>query len=88
MADFFRRHGIDKVSTHLVSEGEAGLPGFRKLVWAVDVQKVEFVTFGQAVSSLENEEPLLDVLNVSVDATREDAQYQHAVLTVSTLVKS
>ena len=89
MADFFKRHGIEKTSTHLVSEEpDAGLPGFRKLIWAVEIQKVEFIPFGKAVSSLENEEPLLNVLNVTVEATREDAQFQHAILTVSTLVKS
>lgn len=89
MADFFKRHGIEKTSVHLVSEEpDSGVPGFRKLIWAVEIQKVEFVSFGQAVASLENEEPLLNVINVTVEATREDAQFQHAVLTVSTLVKS
>lgn len=89
MASFFKRHGIEKAATHLVSEEpDSGLPGFRKLIWAVEIQRVEFIPFGQAMSSLENEEPLLNVINVTVEATREDAQYQHAVLTVSTLVKS
>jgi len=88
MADFFKDHGIDKCTTHLVSEGPGPMPGFRKLVWSVDVPKVEFTPLGIAISSLENDEPLLTILNVSVDATREDAQYQHATLILSTLVKS
>lgn len=88
MAAFFKDHGIEKCSTHLVSEGDDPMPGFRKLVWAVDLPKVEFVPLGLAISSLENDEPLLNILNVSIDATREDAQYQHATLILSTLVKS
>jgi hypothetical protein len=64
------------------------MPGFRRIVWSVDVPKVEFVPLGVAISSLENQEPLLNILTVSIDATREDAQYQHVTLTLSTLVKS
>ena len=88
MADFFRSHGIEKCTTHLVSEETDPMPGFKKLVWAIDVPKVEFVPLGVAISSLENDEPLLTILNVSIDATREDAQYQHATLILTTLVKS
>jgi hypothetical protein len=88
MALFFKSHGIDKCTTHLVSEEQDDMPGFRKIVWAIDVPKVEFVPLGLAIASLENDEPLLTVLNVSIDATREDAQYQHATLILSTLVKS
>jgi hypothetical protein len=88
MADFFKNHGIDKATTRIVSEGGDPMPGFKRIVWSIDVPKVEFVPLGIAISSLENDEPLLTVLAVSVDATREDAQYQHATLIVSTLVKS
>ena len=88
MADFFKSHGIDKCTTHLVSEGPDAMPGFKKMVWSVDVPKVEFIPLGMAISSLENDEPLLTILNVTIDATREDAQYQHATLTLTTLVKS
>jgi hypothetical protein len=88
MADFFKSHGIEKCTTHLVSEETDPMPGFKKMVWAVDVPKVEFVPLGEAIASLENDEPLLTILNVSIDATREDAQYQHATLILTTLVKS
>jgi len=88
MSDFFKAHGIDKCTTHLVSEGADEMPGFKKLTWAIDVPRVEFVPLGKAISALENGEPLLTILNVSIDATREDAQYQHATLVITTLVKS
>lgn len=88
MAAFFKDHGIDKCTTRLVSEVADPMPGFKRMVWAVDVPKVEFVPLGAAICILENQEPLLNVLNVSIDAAREDAQYQHATLVLSTLVKS
>jgi phage tail protein X len=88
MSDFFKSRGIDKCTTHMVSEGPDAMPGFKKIVWVVDVPKVEFIPLGMAISELENTEPLLSVTTVSVDAMREDAQYQHATLTLTTLVKS
>jgi hypothetical protein len=88
MAEFFKSHGIEKCTTHLVSDGADSMPGFRRLVWSIDLPRVEFIPLGTAISNLENNEPLLNILNVTVDATREDAQYQHATLVVATLVKS
>ena len=88
MADFFRAHGIDKCTTHMVSEAPDPMPGFNKIVWSIDVPKVEFIPLGMAIAALENDDPLTTILNVSVDATREDAQYQHATLILTTLVKS
>jgi hypothetical protein len=88
ITDFFKGRGIDKCTTHLISEAADPLPGFKRMVWSVDIPRVEFVPLGQAVAELENSEPLLTVLNVSIDAAREDAQYQHATLTLTTLVKS
>ncbi len=88
IAEFFKSHGIEKCTTHMISDSPDPMPGFRRIVWSVDVPRAEFVPLGVAVSSLENEEPLMTVLNVSVDAMREDAQRQHATLILSTLVKS
>jgi hypothetical protein len=88
ISDFFRARGIDKCTAHIVSEADSTTPGFKRMIWAIDIPKVEFVPLGTAISSLENNEPLITVLDVTVDATREDAQFQHATLTISTLVKS
>jgi len=88
MTEFFRSQGIEKCTTHLVSDGADSMPGFRRMVWSIDLPKVEFIPLGVAISHLENNEPLLNILNVTIDATREDAQYQHATLVLATLVKS
>jgi hypothetical protein len=64
------------------------MPGFKRLVWSIDVPRVEYVPLGVAISCLENDEPLLTILNVAIDTLPADAQYQHATLILSTLVKS
>lgn len=88
MSEFFRAHGIEKCTTQLSSEGTETTPGLKKMVWNIDLPKVEFVPLGMAISSLENEQPLTTILSVNIEATREDAEYQHVTLTISTLVKS
>src|SRR5438067_2323786 len=53
MADFFKRQGIDKTLTRLTNEfPEKDLPGFRRLVWMIDVPKVEFAPLGIALAGL------------------------------------
>lgn len=88
MVDFFKRQGIEKCSVRLNNEvPEKELLGFKKLFWAIDIPKVEFVPLGIAISGLENEELLLEITNIKIEEIKDEAQYQRATLTVSTLVK-
>ncbi len=88
MADFFKKQGFDKAFTRMSSEvPDKDLPGFRRLTWSVDLPKVEFMNFASAVASLENEEPLLEISNLQIDASREEVETQHALLTVNNLIK-
>jgi hypothetical protein len=88
MADFFKKQGFDKAFTRMTSEGpEKELPGFRRLTWTVDLPKVEFMPFACAIAQLENEEPLIEISNLQMDASREEVETQHALLTVNNLIK-
>ena len=88
MTDFFKKQGLDKVSTRMNAEApDRELPTFRKLAWGVDLPKVEFIPFAAAIAALENEEPLLEISAVQLDASREDVEAQHALITVTNLVK-
>ena len=88
MADFFKHQGIDKVTTRLNSEStEKQYTGYRKLTWGIDVPRVGFVQFAGAIATLENEEPLIEISNMQIDASREDVEMQHALITVNNLVK-
>jgi hypothetical protein len=88
MAEFFKKEGVDKVSTRMTAEVvDKSLPGFRRMSWGVDLPRVEFVPFCKSISTLENEEPLLEISALQIDATRDDVETQHAFLTVNNLVK-
>jgi hypothetical protein len=88
MADFFKRRGIDKVTTRLNAESiDKRYTGYRKLTWGVDVPRVGFLQFGSAIAALENDEPLIEITNMQIDEGREDVETQHVLLTVNNLVK-
>ena len=60
VAEHFKRQGVDRAATRLNSEQpEKELPGFRRIFWSVELPKVEFVPFAQALADLVNEEPLV-----------------------------
>jgi hypothetical protein len=88
IGDFLKHLGIEKATTKLNSETvEKELAGFRRLAWGIDVPKVSYSQFGGAICALENEEPLLEVRSMQIDASRDDAETQRAMLTVQNLVK-
>ncbi len=88
IADFFKRQGLEKSSTRLQSEAVVKeMVGFRQLSWAIDLPKVGFIRFATAIAQLENDEPLVEINTVQLDASREDVELQHALLTVTNTVK-
>jgi hypothetical protein len=88
VGDFFRRQGIEKATTKINSENaEKELPGFRRLTWGIDFPKVVYSQFGGAIAALENEEPLLEIRTMLIDASRDDPETQRSTITVNNLVK-
>ncbi|MGB8168438.1 MAG: hypothetical protein WCF18_13155 [Chthoniobacteraceae bacterium] len=88
VGDFFKRQGIEKATTKINTEtAEKELPGFRRLSWGIDFPKVVYGQFGSAIAALENEEPLLEIRTLQIDASRDDAESQRSTITVHNLVK-
>lgn len=88
MAEFFKKQGFDKTSTRMNSEApDKELPGFRRLTWSVDLPRIDFAPFASALATLENEEPLLEISNMQMDASREEVEMQHALITVNNIIK-
>ncbi len=87
VAEFFRREGIDKVATRMNSEAaDKELPKYKRISWTIDLPKVEFTSFAQALADFENEQLLSEIASVQIDILRQDAESQHVSLTVNSLV--
>ena len=85
---FFKREGVEKTTARMAGElVEKELTGFGKFVWAIEVPRVEFITFAQALSALENGEPLMEVQTLEIEAGRDEAQFQRVSLTLHNIVR-
>lgn len=88
VSDFFKRQGIEKATTKLNTEiPEKELTGFRRLSWGIDLPKVAYGQFGNSICALENENPLVEIRTLQIDASRDDAEMQRSSLTVNNIVK-
>ena len=88
LSELFKRESVEKVTARMSGEAvEKELTGFGRYVWSVVVPRVEFTTFGRALSALENDEPLMEIQALEIDAGREDAQFQRASITLQNIVR-
>ncbi len=88
VGDFFKHEGVDKAVTHMMTEvPEKDLTGFRRMSWGIEVPRTEFAPFAQALANFENEELLVEVASLQIEAVREDAEAQHVTLTVNNIAK-
>ena len=87
VAEQFTREGLDKAATRMTGEtADKDLPGFRRMTWSVDLAKVEFTPFAQALADFENNEPLAEITSMQIEAGSEDVEFQRASLNVRTTV--
>lgn len=94
MNSFFKRqhfpefapNGIEKVTVRQSSE-IADIKGFRKITWALDMPKIQFMLFAAVIANLENEEPLIEVSSIIMDVNRDSFTEQKATVTIISLVK-
>ena len=88
IADLFKREGVDKSAVRMAGElPEKELTGFGRYSWGVEIARVEFITFGRALSALDNDEPLMEILNMEVDAGHDDVQFQRVSITLQNIVR-
>jgi hypothetical protein len=88
VSEFFKRHNIDKVAARMNTEtAEKELPGFRRITWTIDLPKVDFVRYGQAICALENEDPIVEITSLLLEMSSDDVETQHALISVNNLAK-
>ena len=84
---FFATQEIDRATARLENSSaykETDLSGWMRYNWSIELPQTDFVTLGKAVAALENSEPLLSILRITVRALPEDPQFQQVNLNAST----
>jgi hypothetical protein len=87
MKAFFSNQEIDKATARLESSGpykESDLVGWMRYSWMIELPQTDFATLGKAVAALENAEPLMSVMRITIKALPEDPQFQQVTLSAST----
>ncbi len=90
MKTFFASQQIDKAIARLESNTQFKQPelaAWARYNWIIDLPQTEFATLGKAVAQLENAEPLLSIMRVSIRTVPEDAQFQQVNLSASTVIE-
>jgi hypothetical protein len=88
IVDYFKRHGVtanpprfsrafDQIPTAKIYRAE----------YSVEIPKTDIIGLGIALAGLENEDPLVEVLGVRVEADAAGPEFQRAILTLAVLVK-
>ena len=88
---FFANYNIEKVTARLDTSGvfkEPELSSWMRYNWIIDMPQCDFVTLGNAIAALENNEPLVSLVRINIKALGDAPQFQQVTLSVSTtLVK-
>ena len=87
MKAFFANQEIDKATARLESSAaykETDLANWMRYNWVVELPQTDFSTLGKALAALENGEPLLSIMRISLKALPEDPQFQQVTFNAST----
>ena len=63
---------------------ESDLASWMRYSWLIELPQADYSTLGKAVASLENAEPLLSIVKISIKALPDDPQFQQVTLLAST----
>ena len=91
MKTFFTDQQIDKVTTRLESSStfkEKELADWSRYLWVIDLPQADFESLGNAVTELENTNPLLSIKKLQIHATTEDLEMQKVALSAATIINT
>ena len=86
---FFAKNQIERANARLDGSAaykEPELSEWMKYTWMIDLPQADFATLGKAIAGLENAEPLLTIVKLTVKAQPDDPQFQQVSLTANTSI--
>lgn len=87
MKAFFTNQEIDKATARLETSAafkENDLANWMRYNWIIELPQADYSTLGKAIAALENSEPLLSVMRISIKTLPEDPQFQQITLSATT----
>lgn len=89
MRAYFDRQNLKDSVVRPVGEAtdEPALGDLKSRKWTIDIPQSGFNQLGIALAGLENDEKLLEITSLQIDAQPENPEKQHVAMTVVTLIK-
>lgn len=87
---FFAGQQIDRPAVRLDGTAEVkekDLEKWQRYTWNVDLPQVDFYVLGHALAELENTEPLLAIVKLSLHGAKEGPELQQAMFSATTLIE-
>jgi hypothetical protein len=84
---FFATEHIDKANARLDNTEAFSQPELSEWIndaWTIEIPETDFATLGAAVAKLENTEPLISIVKLSIHASAAEPQYQQVTMTLAT----
>ena len=89
MKSLFANERIEKANARLETSGaykQPELAGWAKYNWNIEIPEADFATLGKAISQLENNEPLLSIVKLSIHEVPNAPEFQQVNLSVTTAI--
>jgi hypothetical protein len=84
---FFANQHIDKANARLDTSEAFSQPELSAWVndsWTIDIPETDFATLGSAIAKLENTEPLVSIMKLSIHASAAEPEYQQVTMALDT----
>ena len=89
MKSLFANERIEKANARLETSGaykQPELAGWTKYTWNIEISEADFAMLGKAIAQLENSEPLLSVVKLSIHAIPNSPEFQQVNLSANTAI--
>ncbi len=87
---FFANEQIDKAVARLDGNSpfkEQELSGWSKYSWVIELPQADYAALGKAVADLENREPLLSIMKLSIRIAPDDLEFQQVTLMATNIIQ-
>jgi hypothetical protein len=87
---FFANEQIDKAVARLEGSAvfkQAELADWLKYSWVINTPQADYARVGKAIADLENAEPLLSIMKISIHSIQDQPQFQQVDLVASNIIQ-
>lgn len=88
LEEILKNCGVEKSVISMSAETpDKDLKNYKRINWTVEIPRITFYDFCKTLQTLENKEPLIEIMNVTLEASGTEPEYQKATFNIRNLVR-